>query len=148
MIRRWFNRQLALGLIVDHMAAAGLFPPTFAPEILTSIMRREELGPTGIGEGVAIPHTWHSAIDRTMGALAVTRAGLDFEALDHAPVHVIFLLLTPAATPARCEFAASAAVFETVLRHLKKPTVRASLRAAASSDDLWKAMRAVDQLDR
>jgi PTS system nitrogen regulatory IIA component len=139
------DRQHALGLIVDRMAAAGLFPPPVAPEILASIMRREELGPTGIGEGVAIPHTWHSAIDRTMGALAVSRAGLDFEALDHAPVYVIFLLLTPAATAGA---GASAAVFETVLRHLKKPTVRSRLRAAASSDDLWKAIRAGDQLDR
>jgi mannitol/fructose-specific phosphotransferase system IIA component (Ntr-type) len=141
------DRQHALGLIVDHMAAAGLFPPTVAPEILTSIMRREELGPTGIGEGVAIPHTWHPAIDRTMGALAVSRAGLDFEAFDHAPVHVIFLLLTPAAS-AGAGASASAAVFETVLRHLRKPTVRSRLRAAATSDDLWKAIRAVDQLDR
>ena len=61
------DREHALGLIVDHMAASGLFPRSVAPEILASIMRREELGPTGIGEGVAIPHTWHPAIDRTMG---------------------------------------------------------------------------------
>jgi mannitol/fructose-specific phosphotransferase system IIA component (Ntr-type) len=112
-------------------------------------MRREELGPTGIGEGVAIPHTWHPAIDRTMGALVISRAGLEFEALDHQPVHVVFLLLTPAATAgAGAGASASTAVLETVLRHLKKPTVRSRLRAAANSDDLWKAIRAVDQVDR
>jgi mannitol/fructose-specific phosphotransferase system IIA component (Ntr-type) len=141
------DREHALGLIVDRMAAAGLFPHSVAPEILDSIMRREELGPTGIGEGVAIPHTWHSAIDRTMGALAISRAGLEFEALDHQLVHVVFLLLNPAATAgAGTGTVASAAVFETVLRHLKKPTVRSTLRAAANSDELWKAIRAVDQI--
>jgi mannitol/fructose-specific phosphotransferase system IIA component (Ntr-type) len=143
------DREDALGLIVDHMAAAGLFPHSAALEILAAIMRRDELGPTGIGEGVAIPHTWHPAIDRTMGALAVSRAGLEFEAFDHEPVHVVFLLLTPAATAgAGAGAVASAAVFETVLRHLKRPTVRSRLRAAADSDDLWKAIRAVDQVDR
>jgi PTS system fructose-specific IIA component/PTS system nitrogen regulatory IIA component len=142
------NRKHALGLIVDRMAAAGLFPRSVAPEILDSIMRREELGPTGIGEGVAIPHTWHPAIDRPMGALAVSHAGLEFEALDHEPVHVVFLLLTPAATAgADADAVASAAVFETVLRQLKKPTVRSRLRAAANSDDLWKAIRAEEQID-
>jgi nitrogen PTS system EIIA component len=139
------DRKNALGLIVDQMAVAGLFDRSAAPEILASIMRREELGPTGIGEGVAIPHTWHPAINRTLGALAVSRSGLEFEALDHKPVHIVFLLLTPAAT-AGAGPSASAAVFETVLRYLKKPTVRSRLRAAANSDDLWKAIRAVDQI--
>jgi nitrogen PTS system EIIA component len=137
------DREGALGLIVDQMAATGFFPPSHAPDILASIMRREELGPTGIGEGVAIPHTWHPAIERTMGALAVSRAGLEFEALDHQPVHVVFLLLTPAVT-AGAGATASAAVFETVLRHLKNPMVRSKLRAAATLDDLWMAIRAVD----
>jgi len=138
------DREHALGLIVDHMAAAGLFPRTIASEIRASIMRREELGPTGIGEGVAIPHTWHPAIDRTMGTLTISHAGLEFEALDHKPVHMIFLLLTPAATAGA---GSAAAVFETVLRHLKDPTLRSKLRAAADSEDLWKAIRAVDQID-
>jgi nitrogen PTS system EIIA component len=135
------DREEALGLIVEQMAATGLFPRSHAPDILASIMRREDLGPTGIGEGVAIPHTWHPAIERTMGALAVSRAGLEFEALDHQPVYVVFLLLTPAVTASA---GASAAAFETLLRHLKNPMVRSKLRAAATPDDLWMAIRAVD----
>jgi mannitol/fructose-specific phosphotransferase system IIA component (Ntr-type) len=135
-------REHALGRIVDHMAVAGLFDRAIGPEILASIMRREELGPTGIGEGVAIPHTWHPAIERRLGALAVSRAGLEFEALDHQPVHVVFLLLTPPTSGA----GAGAGVFETVLRHLKNPMIRSKLRAAANSDELWQAIRAVDQI--
>jgi mannitol/fructose-specific phosphotransferase system IIA component (Ntr-type) len=138
------DREHALGLIVDQMASEGLFPRSIASTILASIMRREELGPTGIGEGVAIPHTWHPAIDRTLGALAVCRAGLAFEALDHKPVHLIFLLLTPAATAGA---SAAAGVFETVLRHLKNPAVRSQVSTAANPDDLWEAIRAVDQID-
>jgi mannitol/fructose-specific phosphotransferase system IIA component (Ntr-type) len=138
------DREHALRQIIDQMADAGLFPRTVASEIMASIMRREELGPTGIGEGVAIPHTWHPAIDRTLGALAISRAGLEFDALDRKPVHIIFLLLTPAAI---ADGRTNVDVFETVLRYLKDPTTRTQLRAATTSAELWAAVRAVDQID-
>jgi mannitol/fructose-specific phosphotransferase system IIA component (Ntr-type) len=141
------DRGHALRLIVDQMAAQGLFPRSLATDILASIMRREELGPTGIGEGVAIPHTWHPGIDRRLGALAISRGGLEFEALDQQSVSIVFLLLTPAAAGPGQGASAGAAVFETVLRHLKDPAVRSRLRAAADSDGLWKAIRASDPLD-
>ncbi len=57
------NRDEAIEAILDQMSADGLFPSTLASELRAAVIRRDELGPTGIGEGVAIPHVWHAGHD-------------------------------------------------------------------------------------
>ena len=52
---------------------------SLAPELLESILRRDELGPTAIGEGVAIPHTWHSGLDRVLVVLGVSQRARLFQ---------------------------------------------------------------------
>lgn len=63
--------------------------------IIKSLMKREELGSTGIGKGVAVPHTKHDCVKKIMGAIARSTKGVDFNALDGEPVHIFFLLLSP-----------------------------------------------------
>ena len=63
--------------------------------IIKSLMKREELGSTGIGKGVAVPHTKHDSIKKIMGVIARSTQGVDFNALDGEPVHLFFLLLSP-----------------------------------------------------
>ena len=63
--------------------------------IIKSLMKREELGSTGIGKGVAVPHTKHDTIKKIMGTVARATNGVDFNALDGEPVHLFFLLLSP-----------------------------------------------------
>jgi len=63
--------------------------------ITTSLMKREELGSTGIGKGVAVPHTKHACVTKIMGTIARSTHGVDFNALDGEPVHLFFLLLSP-----------------------------------------------------
>jgi PTS system fructose-specific IIA component/PTS system nitrogen regulatory IIA component len=58
-------------------------------------MKREELGSTGIGKGVAVPHTKHDCIKKITGTIARSTHGVDFNALDGEPVHLFFLLLSP-----------------------------------------------------
>ena len=93
------------------------------PDIQASIIRREELGPTGIGEGVAIPHAWHPTMQRTVGALAVSRRGLDFESLDRMPVYIVVLLLTP---PGAAGEQAKTAAFDAVLQKMRDGSFRAT----------------------
>src|SRR6187431_1416887 len=50
--------------------------------IVEAILKREELGSTGIGRGVAVPHTKHPSIDRLVGTVAVSPEGVDFNSLD------------------------------------------------------------------
>ena len=60
--------------------------------VLKSVLKREEEGSTGIGEGVAIPHSKSAGVTSLTGALGICPAGTDFDSLDDGPVYLIFLL--------------------------------------------------------
>ena len=60
---------------------------------LEAIRQREAQGTTGIGQGVAIPHGKHPSISSLTAALGTSADGLEFDAVDGDPVHVVFLLL-------------------------------------------------------
>jgi PTS system nitrogen regulatory IIA component len=64
--------------------------------LLSSLMQREKLGSTGIGKGIAIPHCRSVVVDNITLIVGVSKEGVDFDALDGKPVHLIFMLV---ATP-------------------------------------------------
>jgi nitrogen PTS system EIIA component len=66
-----------------------------ADAVVDALLAREKLGSTGIGQGVAIPHSKATSTQKTVAALGVSRRGVNFESLDGEPVHVIFMLLSP-----------------------------------------------------
>ena len=59
------------------------------------VLEREELGTTGIGEGIAVPHGKSGAVDALVAALGRSEKGIDFMSVDGQPVHLIFLLVAP-----------------------------------------------------
>lgn len=63
--------------------------------IMKSLIKREQLGSTGIGKGVAVPHTKHESVTSIVGTVARSKKGIDFDSLDGEPVYVVFLLLSP-----------------------------------------------------
>lgn len=63
--------------------------------VMEVVMAREQLGSTGIGHGVAIPHGRMPDLTAPVLALARHREGVDFDAIDRQPVHIIVLLLVP-----------------------------------------------------
>ncbi len=67
--------------------------------IVKSIIKREELGSTGIGRGIAVPHTKHPSVERLVGTIAVSQSGIDFDSLDCEKVHLFFLLISPLDRP-------------------------------------------------
>jgi PTS system fructose-specific IIA component/PTS system nitrogen regulatory IIA component len=67
--------------------------------IVKAIMKREDLGSTGIGRGVAVPHTKHPSVRRLVGTVAVSHDGVDFKSLDGEPVQLFFLLVSPPDRP-------------------------------------------------
>jgi PTS system nitrogen regulatory IIA component len=67
-----------------------------AERISTEILKREELGSTGTGGGVALPHARIQGLNRSFGILARLNKPIDFEAIDGRPVDLVFLLLLPA----------------------------------------------------
>lgn len=106
------TKKQAFEAILESLAARGCFSATLVPELLAAIINRDELGPTGIGEGVAIPHAWHAGLDRMIVALAISRQGVDYGSIDGEPVHILLLILTepmprpspPSSRPSRAGF--------------------------------------------
>ena len=63
-------------------------------KVFEILKEREELGSTGIGNEVAIPHGKIDFDHKIVGAIAISRQGVDFEAIDNKPVKIFFTLLT------------------------------------------------------
>jgi len=70
-------------------------PDLDAKELLAVLIDREELGSTGIGDGVAIPHGKLKGLERLLMAFGRKKAGVDFDSMDNRPAHLFFLLLAP-----------------------------------------------------
>ena len=85
------TKEMALVDLIDGIAE--LYPECDRSEMLAAIRERESKMSTGIGNGVAIPHTFCRGISSMAGAIGVSQQGIDFGALDNKPVHVIFLLV-------------------------------------------------------
>ncbi|HOJ13746.1 MAG TPA: PTS sugar transporter subunit IIA [Deltaproteobacteria bacterium] len=64
-------------------------------EIVSILMAREQLGSTGMGDGVAIPHGKVPGLKDIVGALGKSAKGLDFDSIDKKPCHIFFMLLAP-----------------------------------------------------
>lgn len=86
-------RELSATLARAH---PGLMQQGLSEDRLVAVLQeREKLGSTGIGEGVAIPHGKLAGMGSLQAAFCVSRAGVDFEAIDGKPTHLFFALLAP-----------------------------------------------------
>ncbi|RHX88367.1 PTS sugar transporter subunit IIA [Leptospira stimsonii] len=64
-------------------------------EILESLLAREKSMSTGIGSGVAIPHCSVNLVDELKCVMGLNQEGVDFDSIDHQPVHIFILLIVP-----------------------------------------------------
>lgn len=99
--------------------------------IFNALQSREQLGSTGIGEGIALPHARIEGLDRFFGIFARLSRPMDFESIDGVPVDLVFLLLIPAA-----EQDGQLAALAAISRQLRDKTVAAKLRKAADAAEL------------
>jgi len=89
------SKREVLDKMVRLLVKAGCLDADSTDSVVEALMRREEIGSTGIGHGVAIPHAKHPAVRRLLGAYAHSTAGVGFDSLDGEPAHCIFLILWP-----------------------------------------------------
>ena len=85
--------------LTGALVAAGQIAEEDLEGIVGAIMKREELGSTGIGRGVAVPHTKHPSVDKLVGTVGVSGDGVDFSSLDGEDVQLFFLLVSPPDRP-------------------------------------------------
>ena len=126
--------------LVQLLAKAGAIKEKDVSKLVQILLKRESLGSTGIGQGVAIPHGKSDCVTSLVAAFGVSRAGLKFDSLDGEPVHLLFLLVAPedSAGPHLKALAR-------ISRLLKDRHFRDSLRAAKDERALVKIIRDEDE---
>lgn len=123
------SKEEAIREIVGSLQGAGKLAAPDQESVIRAIMNREELGSTGIGQGVAVPHTRHPTVDRLIGTVALSRRGVDFAALDGEPVDILFLLVSPPNQPGD-----HLRALENISRHLKNERFVRFLRQARTRE--------------
>jgi PTS system fructose-specific IIA component/PTS system nitrogen regulatory IIA component len=107
--------------------------------IVEAILKREELGSTGIGRGVAVPHTKHPSVPRLVGTVAVSAEGIDFNSLDGEKVQLFFLLISPPDRPGD-----HLRALENISRQLRDDTFCKFLKQATSADEIRQLLEEAD----
>jgi len=87
------DKRQALQLLARKFSTS--CPKISQKSLLSALLKREALGSTAIGNGVAIPHARINAITASKGFLAISRKGIEFSALDGNPVHILFAIAYP-----------------------------------------------------
>ena len=105
--------------------------------ILAELQKREELGSTGMGGGVAIPHARFHHLHKPFGMLVRLKKPIDFDAVDGKPVDTIALLLLPDARDG--ERLGALACFA---RKLRDPSVITALRRARDGAEIYRSLTA------
>ncbi len=81
--------------VLDEMVALLGLDERSTHQLGRLLKRRELLGSTGVGHGIAIPHCRSLALNRLRLAFGIHRAGVDYDAVDHKPAHIFFLIVAP-----------------------------------------------------
>jgi mannitol/fructose-specific phosphotransferase system IIA component (Ntr-type) len=125
--------------MVESLRAAGQVRAADIDDIIRAILKRELLGSTGIGRGVAIPHTKHTSVEKLVGTVALSPAGVSFDSLDGEPVHVFVLLISPQDRPGD-----HLRALENVSRRLRDDGFIRSLRDAKTREEIWALLERAD----
>lgn len=117
--------------MVRTIIDAGGIPESEYEGIVKAIMRREDLGSTGIGRGIAVPHTKHVSVDRLVGTVAISQEGIDFDSLDCEKVNLFFLLISPPDRPSE-----HLRALEHITRQLKDDAFCRFLKQSQTREDI------------
>lgn len=138
------SKENAIRLMVQSLRDAGSIKPADEESIVAAILKREELGSTGIGMGVAVPHTKHPSVDKLIATVALAKEGVDFASLDGEDVFILFLLVSPPDRPGD-----HLRGLENISRHLRNQNFCNFLKQSTTKDAVMELLREADdnQLD-
>ena len=103
----------------------------YQANILESLVHREKMGSTGIGNGIAIPHGRIAGLKDVVAIVVTTESAIDFEAIDHKPVDVFFALLVP-----QEQIEGHLQTLAAVAAKLNDPDIVAGIRRAKTPQDI------------
>ncbi len=133
------DKESVIREMTQALLDAGKIPPAEYEGIIKAILKREELGSTGIGRGVAVPHTKHASVDRLIGTVGVSTEGVDFDSLDGEKVNLFFLLISPPDRPGD-----HLRALENVSRQLRDETFCKFLKQAKNAEEILQLLDEAD----
>lgn len=123
------TKKEAIAELVDMLVSVKKLPRR--DNIYEALIEREEVGSTGIMHGVALPHAKCAEVKEIYVACGITPEGIDYDALDQKPVHIIFLILAPRSASGQLK------VMQILTRFLNQVSYREALIKAANPDEVY-----------
>ncbi len=133
------DKEQVIRSMASALLEAGKISEDEHESIVEAILKREELGSTGIGRGVAVPHTKHPSVSELVGTVAISEAGVDFDSLDGEKVHLLFLLVSPPDRPGD-----HLRALENISRQLRDDTFCRFLKQSKKPEDVWQLLEEAD----
>jgi len=134
------SKEDAIRRMVSSLRSSGQVSAENEDSIVAAILKREELGSTGIGNGIAVPHTKHPSVENLVATIAIAPEGLDFSSLDGDDVYILFLLISPPDRPGD-----HLRALETISRHLRNENFCNFLKQSKSATHVMDLLREADQ---
>jgi mannitol/fructose-specific phosphotransferase system IIA component (Ntr-type) len=135
------TRDDAIVELVESLAAAGAIAKKNVKEVAKAVLARESQATTGIGKGVALPHTKLKGIKKPIGTIGRSSEGIDFTALDSKPVYSVILLLSSPDNPDE-----HLQAMETIFKHVQRDIFRKFLRQSETREAIVDLIQEADEL--
>lgn len=130
------QRWDAIVELIDLLVSRGKIQPDARESILAALKQREETMSTGIGFGIAIPHCSSDRISEVVAAFGRSSKGIEFDALDNAPVKFVVLFVVP-----KNQFQTHLRTLASIAKFLNDRSVRDELANAADADAILRVFR-------
>lgn len=134
------DRKGVIRELIQSLTDHGQIPPEHSEAVAKAAIARESQGSTGFGKGVAVPHVKHACLPKMIATIGRSSHGVDFAALDRAPVYTVFMLLSPADRPED-----HLAAMERIFRYLQRESFRRFLRQADTQEAVLELLREADE---
>jgi mannitol/fructose-specific phosphotransferase system IIA component (Ntr-type) len=130
------ERWPAIVELIDLLVRLGKIKSGARDNILASLKQREETMSTGIGFGIAIPHCSSDQIEEVVAAFGRSSKGIEFDALDNAPVKFVVLFIVP-----KNQFQTHLRTLASIAKFLNDRTTRDRLGSAQSTEEILSIFR-------
>ena len=130
------ERWPAIVELIDLLVRLGKIEESSRESILAALKQREETMSTGIGFGIAIPHASSDDVTEVVAAFGRSNQGIEFDALDNAPVKFVVLFIVP-----KNQFQTHLRTLAAIAKFLNDRSVRESLAAAGSQEEILSIFR-------
>ena len=133
------DKESVIRELIGSLISCGKLKSEEENSIVEAILKREELGSTGLGRGIAVPHTKHPSVTEPVGTVGISANGIEFQSLDGEDVQLFFLVISPPDRPAD-----HLRALEKISKQLKDETFCRFLKQSKTADDVQQVLDEAD----